>query len=263
MKISFAALSLPKTGALAVAVAKDRTLSDTAKQLDKASDGALARAMKVSRFRGKKGEILEVLAPPKVANSRILLYGTGDPGGARRSGLGGDRRQADRPPERVGESEAALLVEGGAGAGAEAAARAAYGALLQTYRFDRYLTKQEEDKKPSLTTLRVLVDGPAAARKHYKPLEQVAAGVFLTRDLVSEPANVIYPKSLVERAKGLKALGVKVQVLGEKEMAHLGMGALLGVGQGSACESQLLVLHWQGAKVGKEQAAARRGRQGG
>ena len=79
MKITFAALSLPKTGALAVAVARDRKLSPSAKQLDKASGGALGRAMEVSRFRGKKGEILEVLAPAKLANSRILLYGQGDP----------------------------------------------------------------------------------------------------------------------------------------------------------------------------------------
>ena len=246
MKITFAAPAQPKTGALAVPVAADRTLSKAAAQLDKAAEGALSRAMAVSRFSGKSGELLEVLAPAGLANSRVLLYGTG-----------GEEAMSDLAWEElgakllgrlngVGEDAAALLVEGPA----EGAVRAAYGALLQSYRFDRYRTKESADKKPSLKKLSVLIEGPAAARKAFKTLEQVAGGVFLTRDLVSEPANIIYPKSLAERAKALKALGVKVQVLGEKEMTRLGMGALLGVGQGSACESQLLVLHWQGAARG-------------
>jgi leucyl aminopeptidase len=71
--------------------------------------------------------------------------------------------------------------------------------------------------------------------------------VFLTRDLVSEPANVIYPKSLVARAKALEKLGVKVSALGVAQMKKLGMGALIGVGQGSERESQLLVMEWTGA----------------
>ncbi|MEM7221504.1 MAG: leucyl aminopeptidase [Pseudomonadota bacterium] len=247
MKITFAAPSQPKTGALAVAVAKDRALSKSAAALDKAAGGALGKAMAVSRFSGKKGELLEVLAPAGLGNSRVLLYGTGD--GEPMSDLEWEELGAKvlGRLNGLGESEAALLVDGPA----EGAARAAYGALLQSYRFDRYRTKESADKKPSLKKLALLVEGPAAARKAYKALEQVAGGVFLTRDLVSEPANIIYPKSLVERAKELKALDVKVQVLGEKEMTRLGMGALLGVGQGSARESQLLVLHWQGAKSGK------------
>jgi leucyl aminopeptidase len=78
--------------------------------------------------------------------------------------------------------------------------------------------------------------------------------VFVTRDLVSEPANVIYPKSFVTRAKGLEKLGVKVSALGAAQMKKLGMGALIGVGQGSEREPQLLVLEWQGAPKTKAKA---------
>ncbi|MDH3911649.1 MAG: leucyl aminopeptidase, partial [Rhodospirillales bacterium] len=78
MKISFASLTLPETGALAVTVAKGRKLLASAAALDKATGGALKRAMAASRFKGDKDQLLEVLAPPKVKNSRIVLLGVGE-----------------------------------------------------------------------------------------------------------------------------------------------------------------------------------------
>ncbi len=250
MKISFASLTLPETGALAAPVAKGRKLLASAAALDKATGGALKRAMAASRFKGEKDQLLEVLAPPKVKNSRIVLLGVGEAkdlgpldaeklGGALLSHLNG-----------VGETHGALALDaagGGKGETAGLAAHAAYGALLRSYRFDRYRTKEKPEKKPSLKSFDVLSDDPKAAKKHYGPLEKIAGGVFLTRDLVSEPANVIYPKSLVARAKALEKLGVKVSALGVAQMTKLGMGALLGVGQGSERESQLLVMEWTGA----------------
>jgi leucyl aminopeptidase len=257
MKIAFSDLSLPVSGALAVPVAKDRKLLPSAAKLDKATNGALARAMAVSRFTGKKTELLEVLAPPGVKNSRILLVGVGDPkdledldleqlGGNLLGHLNG-----------VGESQAALVVESSGRAKVDNAARAAqagYGALLRSYRFDRYRTKEKPEKKPTLKTLNILVDDPRAARRRFGELEKIAGGVFFTRDLVSEPANIIYPKSLAAKARELQKLGVKVQVLGEAQMEKFGMGALLGVGQGSARESQLLVMQWSGAPRAKTKA---------
>src|SRR3546814_14239291 len=76
-------------------------------------------------------------------------------------------------------------------------------------------------------------------------------------DVCSSDLNVLFPKSLAAEARKLDKLGVKVTVLGEKEMKRLGMGALLGVAQGSAQEPQLLVMQWNGARseerrVGKE-----------
>jgi leucyl aminopeptidase len=77
MKISFAPVTLPKRGAIAVPVAKDRQLMASAKKLDKATGGALVRAMAASRFKGEKGGLLEVLAPSGVDNSRVILMGLG------------------------------------------------------------------------------------------------------------------------------------------------------------------------------------------
>src|SRR3546814_5885207 len=104
---------------------------------------------------------------------------------------------------------------------------------------------------PALKKLVNHVAGAPAARRVYATLAKVADGVFFNRDLVSEPANVLYPASFAEQAKGLERLGVKVEVLGEKQMRKLGMNALLGVGQGSVRESQLVVMQWNGAAKSK------------
>src|SRR3546814_1035309 len=95
-----------------------------------------------------------------------------------------------------------------------------------------------------------MLDGHAAAKKAFAGLDKLAEGVFLARDLVSEPANVLYPAALADRAKALSKLGVEVEVLNEKDMRKLGMGALLGVGQGSQHDSYVVVMQWNGGKKG-------------
>ncbi len=257
MKIAFAALSLPATGAVAVPVAYDCKLLASASKLDKATKGALGRAMAVSRFTGKKNELLEVLAPPGLKNSRVVLVGIGNSKGLTDLDLEDLGGTLLGHLNSVGETRGALVIESSgrakAGGGARAA-HAGYGALLRSYRFDRYRTKEKPEKKPTLKNLDILVDDLKTAKQVFGRLEKVASGVFSTRDLVSEPANVIFPKSLAAKGRELQKLGVKVQVLGEAAMAKLGMGSLLGVGQGSARESQLLVMQWDGA--GKTRAKA-------
>lgn len=124
------------------------------------------------------------------------------------------------------------------------AAHLALGARLRNYRFDKYKTKDKPEQKLSLEQLTVVVAGTAEARKAYGQLEPTVDAVFFARDLVSEPANVLYPVEFARRAKELTRLGVKVEILGEAEMKKLGMNVLLGVGQGSERESQLLVMRW-------------------
>ena len=253
MRITFAKPAKIARGAVVTGVAADRKMPKAAADLDRASGGALGRAMEASRFQGKKGEILEVLAPAGLGASRVLLVGMGDPEKLGERDLEDMGGSALTRLNRVGESEATLLVNAGRGGGkgkgaaaAERAARYAYGALLASYRFDRYRTKEPKEKKPSLKKLTVMVGESTEAKRLYGELEKVAGGVFLTRDLVSEPANVINPKSFVAEARALDKLGVKIKVLGEAQMRRLGMGSLLGVAQGSANEPQLLVMEWNG-----------------
>jgi leucyl aminopeptidase len=118
---------------------------------------------------------------------------------------------------------------------------------LRSYRFSKYLTKEKEEDKPSLKKLIFVCENNEAARERFDSLEKICDAVFFTRNLVSEPANIIYPETLAAAAKSLTKLGVKVEVLGEAQMRKLGMNALLGVGQGSERESQLVVMQWHGA----------------
>ncbi|MGH6842459.1 MAG: leucyl aminopeptidase, partial [Methylocella sp.] len=126
------------------------------------------------------------------------------------------------------------------------------GMRLRDYRFDPYKTKKNEDEESKGRADIVLaVDEPAAVRREAKGREAVAAGVLTTRSLVNEPANVLYPEEFANRAAALKKLGVEVTVLDDAALRDLGMGALLGVGQGSARGSRVVIMRWRGAKAAK------------
>jgi leucyl aminopeptidase len=121
------------------------------------------------------------------------------------------------------------------------------GAVLRSYRFDRYRTKEKPDEKPKLSKITVLTSETGKAKAAWEPLDATAKGVFITRDLVSEPPNVLDPPEMAERCRKLTELGLKVEILGPKEMGKLGFGALLGVSQGSIKEPRMVVMHWNGA----------------
>ncbi len=253
MKIAISEFALPKAGALVVGILADRTLSAAAQAVDAATGGAVRRAMASGRFTGERGQWLELVAPAGLSLSRVALYGLGKPDQVDLLGLeamGGDSVKRYATSGLTALAIAADAVKGGKVNPADSAARIAYGAQLGGYRFDKYRTKQKASDKPSVTQVTVLTKGAAAARQAYTPLEKIGDGVFFTRNLVTEPANVIYPESLAAEGRKLAKLGVKVEVLGEAAMKKLGMGALLGVGQGSERESQLLVMQWNGGKRG-------------
>jgi leucyl aminopeptidase len=247
MKISFAAPRMPRSGTVVCAVMEGRKLSPAGLQINKDSDGALTRAMEASRFTGKSDETLMVLAPAKLKVSRVLLIGVGKPRAEDRNTRQNRGGVILAALNAVGEKEAAFYVNAFSGPDtALAAADLAFGARLRSYRFDKYRTKEKPEQKPSLKELTFLLDDPKAAQKEFAPLDKIAEGVFFTRDLVSEPANVIYPETLAEEAKKLASLGVVVEILDEKKMKTLGMNMLLGVAQGSVRPARLVVMQWKG-----------------
>ncbi|MGV2432466.1 MAG UNVERIFIED_CONTAM: leucyl aminopeptidase family protein [Rickettsiaceae bacterium] len=131
----------------------------------------------------------------------------------------------------------------------EFAATIAFGFELASYRFDKYKTKLKAEEKLKLEDISLVSSNVPSAEKHYQEKSALLAGIFLARNLISEPPNVIYPESYANIVdEDLSILGIKVTVLGEAEMRSLGMGALLGVGQGSAKESKLVVMEYYGAK---------------
>lgn len=131
-------------------------------------------------------------------------------------------------------------------------AQIAFGASLQGYRFNKYFENKKKDKDLKIDVLNFATSDVAKLEKEFAPLKILADNIFFVRDLVSEPSNILHPESYAAICKGLnKKDGLEVEVLGEAEMKKLGMGSLLGVGQGSEKESQLVILKWNGGKKGE------------
>ena len=255
MKIGFLKPEQPNSGSHVVGILEDRKPTPAAAAIDKKTGGVLTRAMGASRFKGRKDDLLDLVQPRGVSVGRIVLAGLGKAealDALRLQALGG---QLVAHLNRVGESQATVTVEPLAGAplgAAEMAAQIAYGARLRAWRFDKYRTREKEEQKPTLKGLTLLVTDVAAARKAFAPLDRVADAVATAREVVSEPPNVIYPETLAERCKRLGALGVKVEILDEKQLAKLGMGALIGVAQGSIRPPRVVVMQWSGAPKAKD-----------
>ena len=253
MDIRFAEFSLPQSGAVVVGVWEDRALTGPARRLDEATQGAVARAVAAApRFHGKKNELVPVIGPPGLPVSRIVLVGLGKPRAIDARLLEDLGGTLAAHLNSAGESEATFAVDLGDGAPvkpAEAAARLAYGAALRSYRFDKYRTKQKPEQKPSLSSITVSAASPGEAKQAYQALGAAAEAVAFTRDLVSEPANELYPESMAERAAALAGPdlpGLTVEVLDENRLSELGMGALLGVAQGSVRPPRVVVMQYRG-----------------
>ena len=252
MNINFAVPASIKAGSWVIGAVEGGVLLPAALSADKASGGALTRALKFARFKGAPGQMVEVLAPAGVAASRLLLVGLGKPEALDEKGLETIGAQIAARLLGAGESTATLQIDVPKGCKVkkgELAAHLAFGARLRAYAFNQYRTKNLDEYERRLTALTVQTPGAVAAKLAYAGLGAVADGIFLARDLVNEPPNILYPEEFARRIKArLGKLGVKVEVLGEAEMKKQGFGALLGVGQGSARESQLVVMRWDGAK---------------
>jgi len=240
LEIGFAKPTLPRSGALILLVGEGEKPAGLRAEADAATNGAISRALAAAEFNGGKGKTCTILAPGGDL-TRVVAVGLG--------------KTAELTPntlqEAGGHAVAAIARETTAAIAADGlrpaqAAEVALGATLRAYRFDRYRTKEKAEDKPRLSALTLLNADPSAAQSAWQPLAGVAKGVFLTRDLVSEPPNVLNPAEMADRCRTLTELGVQVDILGPKEMRELGFGALLGVAQGSVNEPRMVVMKWNG-----------------
>ncbi|OQP85708.1 leucyl aminopeptidase [Rhizobium rhizosphaerae] len=220
--------------------------------------GVLARAGDAMKFKARALSVLDIVAPQGLAADRLIVLGMGEAekltahdwlkaGGAAAAKL------------KRAETVTVFLDAPGLAVSAEAAADFALGMQMNAYRFDRYKTKKKEDDEagePTAPTAVTIVTAQAtAAAEAATVAKSVAEGVFLARDLVNLPPNVLGPVEFAARAKELVSLGVDVEILTEAEMAPLGMGALLGVAQGSARPPRLVILRWNGGSEGEAPVA--------
>jgi len=246
MNVTFAESRPEGPYALAIPLWSDDLLTDRLKTIAEPARGLAARAAEAQRFDREAAAVVETFIAEGDTARRLLLVG-----------LGGKRDEADLF-ERVGgaltarlltSGETRLVVDlGGLDLDGEAAAAIAFGTAARAWRYDIYRTKLSKKAKPTLTDV-VIVGGGAGVERAWNHKSALLEGLALARELVTEPANVVYPASFVERCRAsMEGLGISFEILDEKAMTELGMGALLGVSLGSVQPPRLLAMRWNGAE---------------
>lgn len=236
----FATFEIPESGRIVVPVIEGDVLTGIAAAIDDITNGAVAIAAQEAAFTGE-------------LDTNLTLYGVAPYSRIDLIGVGAE------PIGRVGAENfggiAAALLAGTRGgivqilwpnefAGPDAtAARVAFGYRLRGYQFDRHKTESAEQS--TLPVVRLL-NNDDSEDQFNTDLKYLADGVYFARDMSSEPANIVYPQSFVERVseqfQGLD--NVRIKVLDEKDMQRLGMGALYAVGKGSARPPRLLIIEY-------------------
>ena len=250
MQIAFAPLTAPAGGTWVVPVAADGALGPTGADLDRRAGGTLSRALEDWGDGLKRGAAIELRYPAGLEVDRVVLLSLGKPESVSRfdlEGVGGSLAAKLRAL-RVREADVVAEAPGDfAATPQELAIDLATGACLRAYRFDKYRTAKESDEEAAdeVAQLTLHLGEQAAAEAAWARAAAVIAGVAHGRDLVSEPANVLFPEAFAEACRELGAtLGLEVEVHDRAALERLGMRALLGVGQGSVREPRVATLRW-------------------
>jgi leucyl aminopeptidase len=256
VKVGFVPLSTAPRGVLVIFCDDALKLGPATRKALWEATGTVKRAASANQFKGKNGSILDILAPEGIKIQRLIVIGAGN---------GTDLKEADflkfgglvAGKLNAASDQVTVLAELPEGAmAAERAASLASGLRLRAYKFTRYKTKKKDGEDATLRAeVSIAVADVNAARKAFAPESHTVDGVIIARELVNEPPNVLYPEEFARRASQLKKLGVDVEVLDVKAMTKLGMGALLGVAQGSARPGRTVIMRWNGDKRGDQPVA--------
>jgi leucyl aminopeptidase len=256
VKVGFVPFSTAPRGILVVFCDDSLKFGAATRKALGAAANLVKRAAETSGFKGKSGSTLDILEPERLKSSRLIVVGAGKLSGLKDNDfhkLGG----AAAGKLRAGKDAVTIIAELPDGAmKPDQAAEVAAGVRLRAYRFDRYKTKKKDgEDAPLRAEVSLAVGDVAAARKAFAPHAHIVDGVITARDLVNEPPNVLYPVEFAHRAGQLRKLGVDVEVLDVKAMTKLGMGALLGVAQGSTRPGRTVIMRWNGGKRGDQPVA--------
>jgi leucyl aminopeptidase len=249
VKVGFVPFSAPVRGIVAVFCDDQLKFgAATRKALGKAAD-TVKRAAAANQFKGKSGSALDILAPEGIKAQRLIVIGTGKPSAIKEKDF---LKFGGVTAGKLNAASDAVTIVAELPDGAmkpEQAAAIASGIRLRAYKFDRYKTKKKDGENESVRAeVSIAVDDVAAGRKAFAPDSHTVDGVIIARELVNEPPNVLYPEEFARRASQLRKVGVDIEVLDVKAMTKLGMGALLGVAQGSARPGRVVVMRWNGGK---------------
>lgn len=241
-KVVFADLNVAEQPQSVFFVQDVTALQGTAALADKLTDGRLSAAIKASALKNEFGESKTFYGLTPFNQISIVVAGDKNLSKAQLQQLGG---YAVKHFPAHGEQPIAFFSDSINTEATTPEAYIAMGASLRDYHFDTY---KKAAAKTSARWLTFHSHGNIAAERYNSDLSHVVEGIYLARDLASEPGKTIYPQTFVERVTtnfaGLK--NVNIKVLGVKDMQKHNMGALLGVGLGSIHEPKLLVIEYTG-----------------
>jgi leucyl aminopeptidase len=248
LKLGFSPFTAPTKGVLVVFCDAGLKFGPSTRKVLAPLGDALRRAAAADHFTGKSGTALELVAPTGLDLQRLVVIGAGKDEKGERDVIKLGGSAMGRVPGKA--TSATILAEWAGGAmKADEAADLALGVTLRAYEFDRYKTRRKEgEEKPADLALTIGVGDVARVRKNWQTREAISQGVIMARDLVNEPANILFPEEFARRASALKKAGVGIEILDEPAMKKLGMNALLGVGQGSERESRVVIMRWNGGR---------------
>jgi leucyl aminopeptidase len=245
LKVSFAARRPEVAYALAIPVWNEDMISERLAGFSEAARALAARAADAQRFERELAAVAETFVEESGTVRRVLLVG-----------LGGNRDD-NAIYERVGgaltarlmtSGETRLVIDlSGLNFDATAAVRLAFGAVARSWRHDLYRTRLGRKQKPTLEEV-VVVGGGEGVEEAWAHQAALLDGLNLTRTLVTEPANIVYPETFIARCReAMEGLGIEFEILDRAAMEELGMNALVGVGQGSERPPFLMAMRWNGA----------------
>ena len=237
---------LPESGILVLPTSGGKLLNSLDNQQ---LSGSIEQAVATAQFGADADTTLSLYA--MAPYDRVLLVETGEPGlDARRLRSAAGAVAQALSSSTAGGGPVSVLLQNVQSTTEAPAANFALGLALGGYRFDKYKTVEESQEDAEAPAVTLYTDNPEQAASQWSDdWRGVAEGVFFARNLVSEPANVIYPESFVDRARSAfrGVSRVRITVLDEKDMERAGMGSLLGVGMGSARPPRLLIVEYNGS----------------
>ncbi|MEM6603158.1 MAG: leucyl aminopeptidase [Pseudomonadota bacterium] len=206
----------------------------------------LRKALKVAKFKNDAGHMMVFHALDGLVADKLIIVATGD-----KTDNKGLEKAGGKIAAKIYHSEKdAHLFFLTEAVDFDILNRSAFllGVALRCYHFDHYRTTQKDDETVKLQNIVIYDEQSKDLDAEFQNICAITDGVFMARDLVSEPSNILYPETYAERCLELKKLGLKVTVLDEKKMLKEGMHSLLGVGQGSVRESKAVILEWKNNK---------------
>jgi len=219
--------------------------------VDKALGGGISQLIAEGEIKGKKDELTIIHTLGRLPSPRVLVAGLGKQADFTIDTIRDLTGTALRRLRSAGATSVATILHGAgiAGLEAEACAQAiAEGAVMGAYRFARHKQKEENEKEiESLSIVEFDQRKLETIRRGVARGQVLAQAANHARDMANEPANVLTPKAMAERAQALAAdAGLECQVLERREMEELGMGALLGVAVGSVQPPKFIILRYRG-----------------